>query len=220
MKRFLPFIFILLALGFFCLVFIFTNQKKEVFKVLPILGNHRLDTSMVNNVEQIDTLYHSIPAFRFIDQDGRSVNQSVVKNKVYVADFFFTTCQTICPVMSKQLDRVYKAYSDNPQVMILSHTVDPETDSPEQLKKYALDLNANTSRWIFLTGEKADLYRQARTGYLLNADEGDGGHEDFIHTQNFALVDKKGRIRGFYDGTLTDEVDQLITDIGFLLQEN
>jgi protein SCO1/2 len=119
--------------------------------------------------------------------------------------------------MSKQLDRVYKTQND---VLILSHTVDPETDTPEILKAYADKFKADPNRWVFLTGGKPELYNLARTGYLLDAQEGNGGAEDFIHTQNFALIDKKGRIRGFYDGTDSSAVNDLITDIDFLLQEN
>ncbi len=118
--------------------------------------------------------------------------------------------------MSKQLDRVYKEQKD---VLILSHTVDPETDTPEILKEYASKFKADPKRWVFLTGGKPDLYNLARTGYLLDAQEGNGGTEDFIHTQNFALIDKKGRIRGYYDGTDSSSVNELITDIDFLLGE-
>jgi protein SCO1 len=141
----------------------------------------------------------------------------VVKGKVYVVDYFFTTCQSICPIMSKQLDRVYREQKD---VLILSHTVDPETDTPGALNAYAKKFNADSKRWIFLTGSKPELYDLARTGYLLDAQEGNGGEEDFIHTQNFALIDKKGRIRGYYDGTDSSSVSDLITDIDFLLEEN
>jgi protein SCO1/2 len=119
--------------------------------------------------------------------------------------------------MSKQLTRVYNGHKD---VMILSHTVDPETDSPQVLNEYASKHQADPSRWFFLTGEKSELYKQARIGYLLDAQEGNGGPEDFIHTQNFALIDKKGRIRGFYDGTDSSAVNDLITDIDFLIDEN
>ena len=220
MKRYLPFLVISIAVVALIFYFIFSGQPKGVFKKLPVLGNHHLDTVLVNNAQRIDTVYHTIPPFKFMNQDGKTVDQSIVKGKVYVADFFFTTCQTICPVMSKQLDRVYKSYKDENDLMILSFTVQPETDTAEQLERYAKSFNANTKRWVFLTGEKPALYELARKGYLLNNDAGTGDADDFIHTQNFALIDKKGRIRGFYDGTLTDEVDQLIVDAGFLLREN
>lgn len=216
MKKFLPFllpVFIILGLAF---VYFQSGNPKKIFKKLPILGNHKLDSTVVNGKTVIDTLFHTIPAFEFLNQDGLKINQEVVKGKIHVVDYFFTTCQSICPIMSNQLERVYSA---NKNVMILSHTVDPETDTPAQLKKYALEHQADGKRWIFLTGSKEKLYQQARIGYLLDAHEGNGGAEDFIHTQNFALIDKKGRIRGYYDGTDSASVNDLITDIGFLEQE-
>jgi len=219
MRRYFPFLLISIAIAALVLYFIFSGQPSGVVKKLPILGNHRLDSVMIGNGYRIDTIYHSIQPFKFINQDGKTVDQSIVDGKVYVADFFFTTCQTICPVMSKQLDRVYDAYKDENNLMILSFTVDPETDTAAQLKRYAQSFDANTKRWVFLTGEKPALYDLARTGYLLNNEIGTGGPDDFIHTQNFALIDKKGRIRGFYDGTLKEEVDRLIVDARFLLNE-
>lgn len=217
MKKLIP---LLLPLAIiFALVWLYleTGSPKKIFKKLPTLGNHILDSSYIDEKLRIDTLFHTIPSFSLTNQNGKRVTESLVKGKVYVADYFFTTCQSICPIMSKQLDRVYKSQTD---VMILSHTVDPETDTPEILKAYAEKFQADTNRWIFLTGSKPDLYNLARNGYLLDAQEGNGGAEDFIHTQNFALIDKKGRIRGFYDGTDSSAVNDLITDIGFLLQEN
>lgn len=220
MKRIFPIavpVFLLLALGVY---FWQTNQSTKLYKKLPIVGNHRLDTvTLRDGAVRIDTLFHKISPFRFINQDGQEVTEAVVKNKVYVCDYFFTTCQSICPIMSKQLDRVYDHWKDNSEVMILSHTVDPETDTPAVLKAYSEKFKADNSRWIFLTGDKEALYTQARRDYLLDAAESFGGAEDFIHTQNFALIDQQGRIRGFYDGTDNKEVDQLIKDISFLLME-
>ncbi len=217
MKKFLPLILPLLLIAGLAWLYIQTGSPKKVFKNLPILGNHRLDTTLKAGKQQIDTVFHTIPPFNFINQKGETVTEEVVKGKVYVVEYFFTTCKSICPIMSNQLSRVYNNQKD---VMILSHTVDPETDSPEILDLYASKYNADSKRWIFLTGAKSELYKQARTGYLLDAQEGNGGPEDFIHTQNFALIDKKGRIRGFYDGTDSSSVNELITDINFLFDEN
>ena len=217
MKKLLPFLLPLAIILTLLWFYMESGSPKKVFKKLPMLGNHKLDSSYVEGKLRIDTIFHTVPSFSFIDQNGIIVTESLVKGKVYVADYFFTTCQSICPIMSKQLDRVYKKQKD---VMILSHTVDPETDTPEILKAYADKFKANPNRWVFLTGSKPELYNLARTGYLLDAQEGNGGGEDFIHTQNFALIDKKGRIRGFYDGTDSSAVNDLIKDIGFLLQEN
>ena len=217
MKKLLPFLLPLAIILTLLWFYMESGSPKKVFKKLPMLGNHKLDSSYVEGKLKIDTIFHTVPSFSFIDQNGTIVTESLVKGKVYVADYFFTTCQSICPVMSKQLDRVYKTQND---VLILSHTVDPETDTPEILKAYADKFKADPNRWVFLTGGKPELYNLARTGYLLDAQEGNGGAEDFIHTQNFALIDKKGRIRGFYDGTDSSAVNDLITDIDFLLQEN
>jgi protein SCO1/2 len=216
MKKALPFLLPITIVGALVWLYLESGSPKKVFKKLPILGNHLLDSNSVDGVLRIDTLFHEIPPFSLINQNGEVVTEKAVKGKVYVVDYFFTTCQSICPIMSKQLDRVYKEQKD---VLILSHTVDPETDTPAILKEYASKFQADPKRWIFLTGGKPELYNLARTGYLLDAQEGNGGAEDFIHTQNFALIDKKGRIRGYYDGTDSSSVNELITDIDFLLEE-
>jgi protein SCO1/2 len=217
MKKLLPFILPLILLAGLAWMYFQTNTQKGIYKELPILGNHRIDTvSNADGSKKIDTIYHCIPPFKFVNQLGDTITEALVNGRVYVADYFFTTCQSICPIMSKQLDRVYKA---RPEILILSHTVDPETDSSAQLLAYSKKFNADAKRWLFLTGTKPELYALARKGYLLDAREGDGGTEDFIHTQNFALIDKKGRIRGYYDGTDSSAVNELITDIGFLLKE-
>lgn len=216
MKKALPFLLPFLLIGGLAWLYTDSGSPKKVFKKLPVLGNHKLDTTSVDGKIKIDTIFHTIPSFSLINQNGETITETRVKGKVYVVDYFFTTCQSICPIMSKQLDRVYKEQKD---VLILSHTVDPETDKPEALKEYASKFNADSKRWIFLTGGKPELYDLARTGYLLDAQEGNGGAEDFIHTQNFALIDKKGRIRGYYDGTDSSSVNELINDIDFLLEE-
>ena len=121
--------------------------------------------------------------------------------------------------MSNQMERIYTKYKGNKEVKFLSHTVDPEVDTVEQLKAYAIKHNADAAQWMFVTGDKKELYNIARTGYLLNAEQGDGGPDDFIHTQNFALIDKDKRIRGFYDGTDSTEMNKLMLDIDVLLAE-
>ncbi|MCC6370444.1 MAG: SCO family protein [Bacteroidia bacterium] len=166
-----------------------------------------------------DTVFHTVPDFEFTDQDGDKVTQNTFKNTVYVTEYFFCTCQSICPVMNNNLIKVYKAFGAKPDFKILSHTVDPETDSMAVLKDYALKHGVHDKKWLFVTGSKKDLYGLARKGYLLNAEEGDGGAEDFIHTQNFALVDKNRHIRGYYDGTDSLEIDRMIKEINVLFQE-
>lgn len=166
-----------------------------------------------------DTTYHTVKPFLFVDQYNETVTEETVKGKIYVTDFFFTTCQSICPVMSSQLERVYQKFHGNKEVMILSHTVEPEEDSVHVLMDYARLHNVDNKQWLFLTGDKKHLYEMARKSYLLNSDEGNGDADDFIHTQNFALVDKERRLRGFYDGTDSLDVSRLITDIEVLLEE-
>ncbi|MEO8760447.1 MAG: SCO family protein [Bacteroidia bacterium] len=165
------------------------------------------------------TEHHIIPAFSFINQYNQVVTEQTTNQKVYVTDFFFTTCQSICPKMSHQLERVYKEFKSRKDFLILSHTVNPETDSVPQLLQYAKKHGVTDLHWLFLTGDKKQLYKLARKGYLLNNEEGNGDEEDFIHTQNFALIDKEKHIRGFYDGTDTAEVTRLIKDIHILFDE-
>ena len=187
------------------------SDSKPVY-ILPVYGpqTNKLTKSAIQ---------HRVPDFSFTDQDGKQVTQREIENKIVVVDYFFTTCQSICPIMSTQMERVAKTFSIDDEILILSHTVNPETDSVQVLKQYAKLHSADSKKWKFLTGNKADLYAMARKGYLLNAEEGDGGEDDFIHTQNFALVDKQKRIRGFYDGTDSVEVSRLINDILILKQE-
>lgn len=192
--------------------FFYTKNQNKPLRSLPFYGSkHALKIN--------DTTYHIIPPFLFVNQYNQKITEADVKGKVYVTDYFFTTCQSICPVMSTSLERVYKEFNNREDFMILSHTVDPETDSVAQLLSYAKLHGVKDNKWMFVTGEKKHLYEVARKGYLLNAEEGDGGAEDFIHTQNFALIDKERHIRGFYDGTDSTDVNNLITDIKLLLKE-
>jgi protein SCO1/2 len=161
---------------------------------------------------------HTIPGFSFTDQDGKTKAKADVEGKIYVSEFFFTTCTGICPKMNANMDKVYAKYKDKPDFLILSHTVDPEHDSVPVLKAYAAKHNADSKNWWFLTGDKKQLYRMARQGYLVD----DGvytGEEDFVHTQWFALVDKAGQIRGLYEGTKQQDVNRLIADIERLMEE-
>jgi len=183
----------------------------------PRMGKVKL----ANGDEVVDTIYRHIPAFNLIDQNGKKIDQSVVKNKIYVADFFFTRCGTICPKLSSQLTRVQDIFRDNPDIVFLSHTVDPEYDTPEQLKVYAQKYEAIPGKWYFLTGNKAEIYDLALHGYFLPAIDKnvrDGKpDETFIHSQKLVLVDKEGIVRGFYDGTDKKDVDRLVLEIRVLL---
>lgn len=161
---------------------------------------------------------HKIRGFSFTNQEGKTITQDSVRGKFYVAEFFFTTCTSICPKMNANMEKVYAKYKNNPDFLILSHTVDPEIDSVPVLKAYAAKHGADAKNWWFLTGSKRDLYRMARESYMLD----DGtylGPDDFIHTQWFALVDGEGRVRGLYQGTLKEDINKLIDDIDRLIEE-
>ena len=194
---------------------LFFHNTDKPLRYLAIFG----EKSYESKNGKTDTVYHTVGDFSFIDQDGKNVTPKNFAGTVYVTDFFFTTCHSICPIMSTQMERIAAHFKENNEVKFLSHTVDPEIDTVEQLKRYALKHNADAKQWMFVTGGKKELYGIARTGYLLNAEEGDGGPDDFIHTQNFALIDKDKRIRGFYDGTDSTQMNQLIKDIDLLLKE-
>lgn len=205
---------LLIAAGIIAYAFFVYDNSKPI-RYLAIFGPKEYESK--NGVT--DTTYHTVQDFHFINQDGRAVSQKDLDGSVYVTDFFFTTCHSICPIMSSQMERIYTKFKGNPEVKFLSHTVDPEIDTVQQLKEYAIKHNADSKQWIFVTGEKKELYDIARTGYFLDAQQGDGGPDDFIHTQNFALIDKDKRIRGYYDGTDSTDVDQLMRDIDLLLKE-
>jgi protein SCO1/2 len=167
-----------------------------------------------------DTIYHSVAPFKFINQDGITVTEKNYEGKIYVADYFFTTCKSICPKMANELQRVQEKFQYmNGAVQILSHTVNPENDSVPVLKAYSEMIHADTKVWNFVTGDKKELYDMARNSYLVNAMQGDGGKDDFIHSELFVLVDKEKHIRGIYDGTNIKEVNNLLDDIKVLIAE-
>lgn len=167
-----------------------------------------------------DTIFHSIPPFEFINQDGKKITDKDYEGKIYVADYFFTTCQSICPKMATELLRVQEAFAyTKGLVQILSHTVNPENDSVPVLRAYSDMVHADNSMWNFVTGDKKQLYDIARNGYLVNAMQGDGGKDDFIHSELFVLVDKEKHIRGIYDGTDIKAVNSLLEDVKVLMAE-
>lgn len=159
---------------------------------------------------------HKIADFKLINQNGDTITQENYKNKIYVADFFFTTCLSICPMMTDNMVRIQEEIKNNPDVMLLSHTVTPLIDTVEQLKKYAQEKGVMDHKWNLVTGDKKQIYELARKSYLAVKTTGDGGPFDMIHTENFILVDKDKQIRGFYDGTNPDEIDKLLHDIEIL----
>ncbi|HXC05887.1 MAG TPA: SCO family protein [Bacteroidia bacterium] len=164
-----------------------------------------------------DTTYHTVGPFSLINQLGKTITEKDLDGKIYVADYFFANCRSICPKMSSQLERVQTRFKNEPDFMILSHTVDPARDTVAALERYASMHQADPQKWFFLTGDKKQLYDLARHSYLVTATEGNGGAEDFVHTEQFALVDKEKHLRGFYDGTDSAKVSQLISDVEQLL---
>jgi len=211
-----------LAIAMVVATIILYNQKHE--RKLPILNPTDVNNALVDSSLHNKGVDHTILDFHLTNQNGENVTEDIVENKVVVANFFFATCPTICPIMNNQLSRVHTAYLTNDNVVILSHTVWPEVDTVEALKEYADLYSANSKRWLFLTGDKHHLYDLARKSYLVAPSINDtsfdqGGEGDFIHTENIVLIDKKRRIRGFYDGTDSLEVNQLIGDVRVLLDQ-
>jgi protein SCO1 len=184
-------------------------EQKE--QRLPIYG----EKEVINS----DTVYHTIGNFRLVDQDSATVTNETLDDKIYVADFFFTSCRTICPIMKTQMMRVYEAMEDDPDVAIVSHTIDPEYDTVGLLHDYAERLGVKSNKWHFLTGNKDSIYYLAQTSYFVTAMEDEAQQDGFIHSGAFLLIDRKGRIRGKYDGTKQEEVDKLLKDIDVLKEE-
>ena len=186
---------------------------------LPIYHPAQLDPRLVDKSLTGVKGEHHIRDFRLIDQFGGTFTLADIGDRIVVADFFFTTCATICPKMSMQMARVQDAYKEEDRLLLLSHSVTPEIDSVPVIAAYAELHGADPDRWRFLTGDRRQIYMLARKSYFAALDEGDGSQDDFVHTENFVLVDPQRRIRGFYDGTSVKDVDRLIADIARLLQE-
>lgn len=200
-----------------------TKENMEK-KVLPVIQPRDVNPEMVPVEISKKGLGHRIGQFEFLNQNRELITLDDVKGKVFVAEYFFTTCLTICPIMNEEMKRIQERFKGNENVKLLSFTVDPEIDTVEQMKGYAVEHNAVDGQWHFLTGEKEDLYSLARNSFfVLKPAEarnlGDAG-SDFIHTNNFVLVDQELQIRGYYDGTSTEEVDQLMEDILILLEND
>ncbi len=186
---------------------------------LPIYTPAQLNPQLVDRSLQKSNEVHHLLDFHLTDQDGRIVTLVDTKGKVVLADFFFTTCGSICPKMSTQLERVQAAYTNDDRVLLLSHSVTPEIDSVPALHAYAQLHGADPKRWRLLTGDRKQIYALARKSWFAVKDTGDGGPNDFVHTENFILADQQGRLRGFYDGTSTVDVDRAIADMEKLLEE-
>ena len=201
----------ILSIIFFLVLIISCNLNDTSQEKLPIYGN--------TFIEEGDTIYHTIDDFKLLDQDSALITNETLKNNVYVADFFFTSCLTICPTMKAHLFKIYDEFKSNDEFVILSHTIDPAFDTIPLLKDYADKLGVSSERWKFLWGEKEYVYELAENSYMSMADEAPETPDGFIHSGSFLLVDKSRRIRGVYDGTDLSQVDILINDIERLLKE-
>ena len=191
----------------------------NVEKPLPIYQPNNVETTLVDSTIQHIKKYHKIADFSLTNQNGKTITQNNYKDKIYVADFFFTTCQTICPIMTDHMRDIQKEILNDDDVMLLSHSVTPKIDSVAQLKKYAKKKGVNDAKWNLVTGDKKQIYELARKSYLAVKTSGTGDEYDMIHTENFMLIDKKRQIRGFYDGTDPEAISQLLKDIKTLKKE-
>ena len=188
------------------------SEKTSEVAELPILGERYVDDNQ-------DTVYHSIADFAFVNQVGDTIRKEDMAGKIYVADFFFTTCPTICPIMKKEMLRVYEQFKGEPNFRILSHSIDPTHDTQAVLKDYAEKLGVpDAATWNFLTGDQEKIFEIGQTSYLTTAMTDDMEPGGFLHSGAFLLVDQQGRIRGVYDGTKTEQVDRLLADIPKLLK--
>ena len=185
----------------------------NVKKPLPIYQPAMVSNELVDSTIQYQKKYHKISDFSLLNQNGETITQDTYKDKIYVADFFFTTCQTICPIMTDHMYQIQKEIINDDAIMLLSHSVTPKIDSIAQLKKYAKEKGVIARKWNLVTGDKKQIYELARKSYLAVKTDGNGDEYDMIHTENFMLIDKKRQIRGFYDGTMQEDIDRLLEDI-------
>lgn len=213
---------IIVGIGIAIATTMISEQQKK--RTLPYLNPAQINSKLVDSTLHNKGSNHKILPFRLINQNGDTIDQKTIENKIVVANFFFTTCPTICPKMNNKLSKVYDSLKSNGDVMFLSHSVWPEIDTVEALAVYASQFDITTPTWYFLTGDKEQLYNLARKSYLVAPSIYDttfdqGGEGDFIHTENVVLVDKEKFIRGMYDGLNDEEMKQLIADIQLLLEE-
>jgi len=188
-------------------------------KILPIYQPAEVSFELVDSSLQHVKKYHKIANFSLTNQNGNRISQRDYQGKIYVADFFFTTCPSICPIMTNNMVYIQSKIMDDPEVKLLSFSVTPEIDSVPQLKKYALEKGVNDKKWNLLTGDKKEIYTLARKSYFVVKEDGDGGPHDMIHTENFVLVDPEKRIRGYYDGTDKAAMENLLADLKTLKEE-
>lgn len=213
MKFYKPVFLIYLAL-----MIIFSSCKSTP-AAIPILGTRTPVIHTTNGKSRVDTIYHTIPAFRMLGQDSTWISNSTFNGKIYIADFFFTSCPSICPIMQKNMLKIYKEYKDSPDIAFLSYTIDPEHDSCSKLKRYSGQLGVDSKKWYFVTGSRDSTYLLAEKGYYATARADSTAPGGFVHSGGLILVDKSRRIRGIYDGTVEDDVQKLAADLKVLQAE-
>lgn len=216
-RKYKFFAIVLAVLSAIIITIIYQVMKPE--ESLKIFQPVDVSRELVDTTLQYVKKYHTIADFSLTNQNGKTITQNTYKDKIYIADFFFTTCQTICPIMTDHMLEIQEKLKDDDDVLLLSHTVTPEIDSVAQLKKYALEKGVNDAKWNLVTGEKKQIYDLARKSYLAAKDVPYEEY-DLIHTENFVLVDKKRRIRGFYDGTDPEAIQNLLQDLKTLKREH
>lgn len=216
-KKYKIFLRVLFGVSTIILALFYSALKPK--KVLPIYQPSMVNYELVDSTLQHVKKYHKIAPFSFENQNGKTITQDDYEGKIYIADFFFTTCPTICPKMTANMGSIQEEILNDSTVMLLSYSVTPKIDSVPQLKKYAIEKGVNDEKWNLLTGNKKEIYTMARKSYLVVKEDGDGGPYDMIHTENFILVDPKKRIRGFYDGTDTLAMRELLIDLEILKDE-
>ena len=210
--RYFALVMLILSAVILSLFYSALTPKTKLPVYQPADFNPELVDSTLHHIKK----YHTIDDFALINQNGQLITEAFYEDKIYVADFFFTTCLTICPIMTKNMADIQQRIKDEEDILLLSHTVTPEIDSVAQLKKYALEQGVMDHKWNLVTGDKEQIYTLARKSYLAVKDYTAAGPFDMIHTENFILVDKERRIRGTYNGTSKEEIERLMTDIAIL----
>ncbi|WP_026955490.1 SCO family protein [Algoriphagus vanfongensis] len=201
------------------LIFMFLRGFGENKYDLPVFYQNGVDNPF-QECQFEDSAQHYIPEFAFTNQEGKTIGRKEMEGKITIVDFFFTSCPSICPLMSKEMERVNDMFRDNPEVQIMSISIDPEYDTPEILQEYADEHHAIAGKWHFLSGPKLETYQLARCGFVLPTLDGMGVPDDFVHSDKFVLVDEQGRIRGYYSGTNREDVDLLMLETKVLLHAN
>ena len=217
LKKYRKFLVVFTVVSFIILM-LFYNALLPVEK-LPVYQPAMVNFELVDSTIQHQKKFHRIADFSLTNQNGNTITQNDFGGKIYVADFFFTTCPSICITMTDNLLKVQEKIKNNPNVMLLSHSVTPEIDSVTQLKKYAVEKGVIDQKWHLVTGDKKVIYELARKSYLAVKEDWDGGDFDMIHTENFILIDPQRRVRGFYDGTDSEEIKRLLVELEILIQE-